>query len=157
MTFYEESYSNTGVCCSLFCCRISVKVIAGLLYGNMVSRFAQVIINASWVYISLVWGVLYLLMGISAGLVWSMRTLYSWLLTILFVVQLIINLAWSFTFFWMKSPVAGLVVLVLLFVCVVLYVVGCYKQSRAAALMNIPYVVWLLYAMFLNSYIVMNN
>ena len=106
---------------------------------------------------SLVWGVLYLLMGISAGLVWSMRTLYSWLLTILFVVQLIINLAWSFTFFWMKSPVAGLVVLVLLFVCVVLYVVGCYKQSRAAALMNIPYVVWLLYAMFLNSYIVMNN
>lgn len=106
---------------------------------------------------SLVWGVLYLLMGISAGLVWSMRTLYSWLLTILFVVQLIINLAWSFTFFWMKSPAAGLVVLVLLFVCVVLYVVGCYKQSRAAALMNIPYVVWLLYAMFLNSYIVMNN
>lgn len=106
---------------------------------------------------SLVWGVLYLLMGISAGLVWSMRTLYSWLLTILFVVQLIINLAWSFTFFWMKSPVAGLVVLVLLFVCVLLYVVGCYKQSRAAALMNIPYVVWLLYAMFLNSYIVMNN
>lgn len=106
---------------------------------------------------SLVWGALYLLMGISAGLVWSMRTLYSWLLTILFVVQLIINLAWSFTFFWMKSPAAGLVVLVLLFVCVVLYVVGCYKQSRAAALMNIPYVVWLLYAMFLNSYIVMNN
>ncbi len=106
---------------------------------------------------SLVWGVLYLLLGISAGLVWSMRTLYSWLLTILFVVQLIINLAWSFTFFWMKSPAAGLVVLVLLFVCVVLYVVGCYKQSRAAALMNIPYVVWLLYAMFLNSYIVMNN
>lgn len=106
---------------------------------------------------SLVWGVLYLLMGISAGIVWSARTVYSWVLTVLFAVQLLLNLAWSFAFFWMRSPVAGIVVLALLLACVAFYVIGCYKQSRVAAYLNIPYLMWLVFALYLNSYIVMSN
>ena len=104
-----------------------------------------------------VWGVLYLLMGISAGIICSMHTLYSWMLTILFVVQLMLNLAWSFFFFWMQSPVAGLMVLVLLFACVALYVGGCYTQNRVSAYLNIPYLLWLLFAKFLNGYVVLYN
>ena len=106
---------------------------------------------------SFVWGVLYLLMGISAGLVWSMRTLYSWLLTILFVIQLTLNLAWSFAFFWMQSPVAGIIVLLLLIVCVAFYIFGCYKQNRVAAFLNMPYMLWLLFALYLNAYVVVYN
>ncbi len=106
---------------------------------------------------SLVWGVLYLLMGISAGIVWSARTVYSWVLTVLFAVQLLLNLAWSFAFFWMRSPVAGILVLALLLACVAFYVIGCYNQSRVAAYLNIPYLMWLVFALYLNSYIVMSN
>ena len=106
---------------------------------------------------SLVWGVLYLLMGISAGIVWSARNVYSWVLTVLFAVQLLLNLAWSFAFFWMRSPVAGIVVLALLLACVAFYVIGCYNQSRVAAYLNIPYLMWLVFALYLNSYIVMSN
>lgn len=106
---------------------------------------------------SLVWGVLYLLMGISAGIVWSARTVYSWVLTVLFAVQLLLNLSWSFAFFWMRSPVAGIVVLALLLACVAFYVIGCYNQSRVAAYLNIPYLMWLVFALYLNSYIVMSN
>jgi tryptophan-rich sensory protein len=40
---------------------------------------------------------------------------------------------------------------------VVLYVSGCYTQYRWAAIMNIPYVLWLLFAGYLNIYVVMNN
>lgn len=106
---------------------------------------------------SLVWGVLYLLMGISAGLMWSQHTLYSWLLTILFAIQLLLNLAWSFAFFWVQSPLAGLFVLLLLIICVTFYIIGCYKQNRVAAYLNVPYLLWLLFAAYLNSYIVMSN
>ena len=106
---------------------------------------------------SLVWGVLYLLMGISAGIVWSARTVYSLVLTVLFAVQLLLNLAWSFAFFWMRSPVAGILVLALLLACVAFYVIGCYNQSRVAAYLNIPYLMWLVFALYLNSYIVMSN
>ena len=106
---------------------------------------------------SIVWSVLYLLMGISAGLVWSTRTVYSWVLVLLFILQLALNLLWTFCFFYMKSPMLGFVVLVVLFMLVVLYVVGCYTQHKWSAIINIPYLLWLLFAGYLNWYVVMSN
>ncbi len=106
---------------------------------------------------AVVWSVLYLLMGISAGLVWNSRAMYSWMLVLLFVVQLVLNLAWSFCFFYMKSPVLAFAVLVVLFMFVVLYVAGSYTRNRWAAIMNIPYLLWLGFAGYLNLYVVMNN
>lgn len=106
---------------------------------------------------AVVWSVLYLLMGISAGIVWSMRAMYSWMLALLFVIQLLLNLAWSFSFFYMKSPVLGFAVLVVLFMFVALYVAGCFTQNKWAAIMNFPYLLWLLFAGYLNLYVVMNN
>jgi tryptophan-rich sensory protein len=106
---------------------------------------------------SIVWSVLYLLMGISAGIVWSMHSVYSWSLILLFFVQLALNLGWSFSFFYMQSPVLGFAVLVVLFMFVVLYVAACYTQNKWAAIMNIPYLLWLLFAGYLNLYVVMRN
>jgi tryptophan-rich sensory protein len=106
---------------------------------------------------SIVWSVLYLLMGISAGLVWSTRTVYSWALILMFILQLALNLLWTFCFFYMKSPMLGFVVLVVLFMLVVLYVAGCYTQHKWSAIINIPYLLWLLFAGYLNWYVVMNN
>ena len=106
---------------------------------------------------SIVWSVLYLLMGISAGLVWNTRTVYSWPLILVFIVQLALNMLWSFCFFYMQSPVLGFVVLVVLFMVVVVYVAGSYTQHKWAAIMNIPYLLWLIFAGYLNLYVVINN
>lgn len=106
---------------------------------------------------SIVWGVLYLLMGISAGIVWNMRTVYSWVLAVLFFVQLALNLLWSLCFFYLQSPLLGFVVLVVFFMVLAVYVAGCYKQNRMSALLNIPYLLWLLFAGYLNFYIVLYN
>ena len=106
---------------------------------------------------AIVWSVLYLLMGISAGLVWNTRTMYSWVLILMFVIQLTLNLLWSFSFFYMQSPVMGFAVLVVLFMVVVLYVAGCYTQQKWAAIMNIPYLLWLIFAGYLNLFVVINN
>lgn len=106
---------------------------------------------------AIVWSVLYLLMGISAGLVWNTRTVYSWVLILMFVIQLTLNLLWSFSFFYMQSPVMGFAVLVVLFMVVVLYVAGCYTLHKWAAIMNIPYLLWLIFAGYLNLFVVINN
>ena len=106
---------------------------------------------------SVVWGVLYLLMGISAGIVWSGHSTSSWMLTLLFVVQLAFNLLWSLCFFYFRSPILGFAVLVVLFMLVMLYVAGCYTQNKFAAIINIPYLMWLLFAGYLNVYVAMNN
>lgn len=109
------------------------------------------------VVFSIVWSVLYLLMGISAGLVWSTRTLYSWMLVLLFVVQLAFNLLWTFCFFYMQSPMLGFAVLIVLFMLVVMYVACTYTLHKWAAIINIPYLLWLIFAGYLNLYVVINN
>ena len=106
---------------------------------------------------SIVWSVLYLLMGISAGLIWNTRTVYSWTLILMFIVQLALNLIWSLCFFYMRSPILGFAVLVILFMVVFLYVMGSYTQHKWAAIMNFPYLLWLIFAGYLNIYVVINN
>ncbi len=106
---------------------------------------------------ALVWGVLYILMGISAGLVWGRRTSASWVLMLIFMLQLFLNLLWSFCFFYMQLPLLALVVLIALFLTVAAYAIGCYGQSRLAAYLNAPYLLWLLFAAYLNAYVALFN
>ena len=106
---------------------------------------------------SLVWGVLYILMGVSAGIVWAGRTPATWVLMLLFFIQLFLNLLWSLTFFFLRQPMLALVVLIALFLTVSAYVIGCYGQRRLAAFLNVPYLLWLLFAAYLNAYIVVFN
>ena len=96
-------------------------------------------------------------MGVSAGIIWNMRSIYTWLTIFVFFVQLGLNLLWSIAFFGMRSPVVGLVVLTLLLVSVVLYMTVAYMQNRAVAYMNIPYMLWLLFALYLNAVVVLYN
>lgn len=114
-------------------------------------------LNPPGIVFAIVWPVLYLLMGISAGMIWNMRSIYTWLTIFIFFVQLGLNMLWSVAFFGMQAPVVALVVLTLLIAAVVMYMAIAYMQSHAAAYLNIPYVLWLLFALYLNSYVVFNN
>ena len=114
-------------------------------------------LNPPGVVFAIVWPVLYLLMGISAGIIWSIRSIYTWLTMLLFFVQLGLNLVWSVTFFGLQSPVLAFLILILLFVAVLLYAAAAFLQNRAAGCMNIPYLLWLLFAMYLNGYVVIYN
>ena len=106
---------------------------------------------------SLVWGALYILMGLSAGLVWSRRTPSTWVLMMLFSIQLFTNLLWTFCFFFLQQPLVAFVVIIALFLTVAAYVVGCYAQRPLAAYLNVPYLLWLLFAAYLNGYVVVCN
>ena len=56
-----------------------------------------------------------------------------------------------------QLPLLALVVLLALFLMVAAYTIGCYGQSHLAAFLNIPYLLWLLFAAYLNAYIVVFN
>lgn len=106
---------------------------------------------------AIVWFVLYVLMGVSVALVSRARTNYSWVLVLLFYMQLLLNLMWSFCFFFLQLPLLALVVLFALMLCVAAYVVGAYDRHRWASLLNVPYLLWLLFAAYLNGYVVLFN
>ena len=144
---------------------IVISFVAGyfsmLLQGDSLAAWYPSLVKSSltppgYVF-SIAWGILYLLMGTAAGLVWSMRTTFSWVLTGMFFVQLCLNVLWSFCFFYLQSPIFGFAALLLLILFLVVYISGCYIQNQLSAYLNIPYLLWLLFAAYLNGYVLFNN
>jgi len=92
-----------------------------------------------------VWSVLYCLMGVSAWLVWrSPRRSRSALG--LFVAQLVANAFWSWLFFaWHRGAFAAAEVLLLL-ALIVLTVRAFWQSDRLAAVLLVPYLLWVAFA-----------
>ena len=92
-----------------------------------------------------VWSVLYALMGIAAWLVWrSTRSMGVELG--LFGAQLAANALWSWLFFaWHRGALATAEVLILL-ALIVATVVAFWRRSRLAALLLVPYLLWVSFA-----------
>lgn len=98
-----------------------------------------------------VWTILYILMGISLYLVWMEGTSRREVRIALsvFGLQLGLNFLWSFLFFGLQSPFLGLVEIILLWLCIVATIVLFSRIRRTAALLLIPYLVWVSFATFL--------
>lgn len=108
----------------------------------------------------LVWPVLYLLMIVSASMVWlkARRTPGAARMPMgLFGAQLVLNLAWSWLFFGQEMPIAGLVDISLLIITVALMVRAFHRISPAAAWLQAPYLGWLGFASYLNAWVVFAN
>lgn len=112
----------------------------------------------SWVF-GPVWTTLYILMGISLYLVlmeWKKGTDVR-VPMVLFGIQLVLNTAWSFLFFGLESPAAGLAGILLLWVFILATIITFYRINRAAAFLLIPYIAWVSLASYLNYAIFILN
>jgi benzodiazapine receptor len=99
-----------------------------------------------------VWTVLYLAMAIADWLVWRVRDESDITLAqTLFVVQLVLNVLWSVAFFGFRSPLAGLVVIALLWLAILATIVAFSQVSVLAAAILVPYLLWVTFASFLNA------
>jgi tryptophan-rich sensory protein len=99
-----------------------------------------------------VWVSLYLLMGISLFVIWQRRenNLQARKGLILFFIQLILNAFWSVAFFGLKSPLLGLINIILLWLAIFFTVQHFLKISKIAALLLLPYLLWVSFAVVLN-------
>ena len=76
---------------------------------------------------------------------------------IYFAVQLILNLLWTPAFFYLQNIVFALIVIILLDIFVILTIKSFYKVSKISGLILIPYLIWILFATYLNiGYLVLN-
>ena len=106
---------------------------------------------APWVF-PVVWTMLYILMGVSLYLVWNKDSDYlqKRCAFILFGIQLALNFIWSPVFFVYQKFLLAFIILVLLWLAVLLMIICFYKISKPAALLQIPYIIWLTFAAYLN-------
>jgi tryptophan-rich sensory protein len=105
-----------------------------------------------------VWTVLYLLMGLSFYLIWKSPggKIRTRALTV-FGFQMLLNFAWSFIFFYFRQTGWGLVEIIILWLNIILMILVCYKINKTAALIQIPYLLWVSFASVLNATIWMLN
>ena len=105
----------------------------------------------NWVFAP-VWTVLYILMGIAAGIVWSKGFYHKWVQTALyhFIFQLLLNGLWSLVFFGYKSPGLALLVIITLVILLLLTIKWFKVVNKTAAYLLFPYLIWVLFASVLN-------
>ncbi|MGZ9108921.1 MAG: TspO/MBR family protein [Micavibrio sp.] len=107
----------------------------------------------------IVWSILYVMMGISLGLIFvtpGAKPAKTRLLQ-LFFLQLALNLAWSFVFFQLHWLWVAAVWVAALIGLVVLLIVKLWPFRRGAALLLVPYVLWLCFALYLSTTIALLN
>ena len=103
----------------------------------------------NWIF-SPVWISLFMLMGISLFMVWRRQDHPRFKTALIFFfAQLILNVLWSAAFFGLRSPLLGFVDIVLLWVAILLTIQNCFRISRVAGLLLLPYIVWVSFAVAL--------
>lgn len=136
--------------------------ISALMVGDNVNIYSKIknppISPPGWLF-PVVWTVLYFLMGVSLYLVWSSetveylkRTAYAF-----WGIQLFFNFIWSPIFFNKQWFLPAFVILLTLWAFTCLMIVSFYKISRRASLLQIPYLIWLTFAGYLNFAIYLLN
>jgi len=106
-----------------------------------------------------VWTLLFLLMGIAAYLVWQagLNRREVRLGLGIFLLQLGLNVLWTYLFFGLQNPLAGFVEIVFLWLAILATVLVFGRVSRTAAWLLLPYLIWVGFAAALNFSIVQLN
>jgi tryptophan-rich sensory protein len=135
---------------------LSVGAIAGMFTSQAVPTWYASLNRPffsppNWVF-GPVWTTLYILLGISFFLIWKekaskVRDLAIWV----FLIQMLLNFAWSFLFFYFNLIGVALIEIILLWISIALMIYLFYKIKPVTAYMNIPYLLWVSFATILNA------
>jgi len=99
----------------------------------------------------IVWSILYVMMGLALALIGSAWGAAGRRLAItVFALQLLVNLAWTPTFFAAHQITGGLIVIAVLALLIIATIALFWRIRRSAALLLIPYLAWVLFATALN-------
>ena len=134
---------------------ILLPVIVGGIVGLIISRFIDYnslekpFLAPPSIAFPIVWTILYILMGISYGRLKS-KELTDEKTNIIYYVQLGINALWSIFFFVLKWRFFSFFWIILLDIAVILMIINFYKKDKIAGLLQIPYLLWSLFATYLN-------
>lgn len=139
---------------------LSIGGIASLIVNNGFDRYSEVTKPAlsppPWVF-PVVWTILYILMGVSTYLIYEKDKNLNRNSFIIYSVQLALNFIWPIFFFGFDAYLLSFIILVLLLVFVVAMIINFYKENKLASLLQIPYLIWLLFAAYLNFSVFLLN
>lgn len=150
----ERGVNWPALLASIVLCQLA-GIVPSILTANDVATWYPTLVKPafnppSWVF-GPVWTTLYLLMGISLYLVWqSESSRIRQVALAVFGVQLVLNASWTLVFFGAHLLFGGLVVIVALLGAIVLTIATFVRIDRRAAVLLLPYLLWVSFATVLN-------
>jgi len=135
---------------------LALGALAGLFTAQSIPEWFATLNKPSfnppnWIF-GPVWTTLYIIMGISFFLIWNQEMSKERNLAILvFMLQLVFNIGWSFIFFYFNMIGFALIEIILLWISIAFTLVLFYKIKPIASYINIPYLLWVTFATVLNG------
>lgn len=135
---------------------LSIGIVAGLCTQPQIATWYVFLKKPAfnppnWLF-GPVWTILYIMIGISAYLVWQKRShSVSYVnAQYIYFLQLLLNFSWSIIFFGMHQILPALIIILLLWFSIILTIIFFGKISKAAAWLLVPYLLWVSFASVLN-------
>lgn len=139
----------------------AVGALSGFLSREGMRLYEQMAVKPAlsppgWVF-PIVWGLLFALMGIGAARISSSSDDGRNRALNLFTAQLVVNFFWPLLFFNAMAFGFAFIWLILLWILVLLMILSYWRIDQLAAWLQVPYLLWLTFAGYLNYMVVMLN
>ena len=140
---------------------VTLGLLSGLSTVNEINTWYATIQKPSWNppnwIFGPVWTSLYILMGIAAGMIWHTKDEKRIQALMLFVLQFMLNLGWSYIFFERHAIGWAFAEIIILLTLIIITTITFYKIKPLAAGLMIPYILWVSFATCLNGTIWLLN
>jgi len=136
---------------------ILLPLILGGIVGLITSKtmdyetLAKPPLSPPGIIFSIVWSILYTLMGISFAQL-EINNLHDNDTKKVYYEQLIVNLSWPIFFFTFKWRLFSILIILLLLILVIRMIRVFYRKEKLAGLLQIPYLLWVSFATYLNIF-----
>lgn len=141
---------------------IAIPVITGVIIGLITknsmnySDINKPKISPPGIIFPIVWSILYIIMGISYGILKNRKLVDNGVKKIYYL-QLAVNSLWPIIFFTLKFRLLAFFWIILLIILVVIMIDKFFFKNKVAGILQIPYLLWLLFALYLNLSIFLLN
>lgn len=134
---------------------ILIPVLVGGIVGILISGsmdynvLEKPFLSPPSILFPIVWTILYILMGVSYGIIKD-KGLMDSETKFIYYLQLFVNAIWPIIFFVFKWRLFAFIWILLLDVLVIVMLTNFYNKNKLAGLLQIPYLIWILFASYLN-------
>lgn len=142
-----------------------ICIVITFLIGNLFAIFIDTssynglnkIINVPGYIFPIVWSILYLIMGITLFLILKSNNELKYQAIRIYFIQLLVNSLWTLFFFKFNLYLFSYIWIILLIILVIIMTIKFYKIKIITGILNIFYLLWLIFASILNLGIVILN
>ena len=134
---------------------ILIPVLVGGIVGFLISgsidynSLEKPCLSPPSITFPIVWTILYILMGISYAILES-NSLVNSKINSIYYLQLFFNALWPIAFFLLKWRLFAFIWIIILAVLIIIIIARFYENQKTAAWVQVPYLLWTLFATYLN-------